>query len=120
MLRRNFNPGHDRGRVLTDVALKLADGREAIADIDVLRHQAGVLGPVASGPGRGHVWSVEEEALSRGRDMDRHVWAQRAGGVPASKVAGTDLDDVIVLDTDATIVISHSEKENAAATSKRT
>jgi hypothetical protein len=43
------------------------------------------------------------------------------GGVPASKVAGTVLPaDVIVLDVDATIVPVHSEKENAAATFKRT
>jgi hypothetical protein len=41
--------------------------------------------------------------------------------VPASKVAGTALPaDVIVLDVDATIVRVHSEKENAAATFKRT
>jgi len=40
--------------------------------------------------------------------------------VPASKVAGTDLDEVIVLDVDATMVVAHSEKENAAATFKRT
>lgn len=50
MLRRNFNPGRDRGRVLTDVAVMLADGGEAIADIDVLRHQSSVLRPVASPP----------------------------------------------------------------------
>ncbi len=31
-----------------DVAVMLADGGEAIADIDVLRHQSSVLGPVAS------------------------------------------------------------------------
>ncbi|MBF4162515.1 IS1380 family transposase, partial [Nocardioides sp. CBS4Y-1] len=29
MARRNFNPGHDRGRVLGDVAVMLADGGEA-------------------------------------------------------------------------------------------
>lgn len=41
--------------------------------------------------------------------------------MPASKVAGTVLvEDLIALDTDATIVVSHSEKENAAATFKRT
>ncbi len=40
MARRNFKPGHDLERVLTDVAVMLADGGEAIADIDVLRHQA--------------------------------------------------------------------------------
>jgi len=48
LTRRTFTPVHDRGRVLVDVAVMLADGGEAIADIDVLRHQAQVLGPVAS------------------------------------------------------------------------
>lgn len=41
MVRGNFNPGHDPDRVLADVTMVLADGGEAIADIDVLRHQAG-------------------------------------------------------------------------------
>ena len=40
MVRGNFNPGHDPDRVLADVTMVLADGGEAIADIDVLRHQA--------------------------------------------------------------------------------
>ena len=128
MVRRNFNPGHDRGRVLADVAVMLADGGEAIADIDVLRHQAGVLGAVASPP---TVWRTLDE-VSSGRlkkiatartRVRRHVWAQivaQHGGIPASPVAGTDLGDVTVLDVDATVVIAHSEKENAAATFKRT
>jgi hypothetical protein len=50
MVRRSFVPVHDRGQVLRDVAVMLADGGEAIADIGVLRHQGGVLGPVASPP----------------------------------------------------------------------
>ncbi|MDQ6524278.1 hypothetical protein RB608_11735 [Nocardioides sp. LHD-245] len=49
MARRHFVPGHARGRVLVDVAVMLADGGEAIADIDVLRHQSGVLGPAITG-----------------------------------------------------------------------
>jgi hypothetical protein len=125
MVRYNFAPGHDRGRVLADVAVMLADGGEAIADIDVLRHQVGVLGPVASPP---TVWRTLDEvtpgrskkiATARAR-VRRHVWDQLPEGVPASKVAGTDLGDVVVLDVDATIVVAHSEKENAAATYKRT
>ncbi len=126
MARRNFVPGHDRGRVLADVAVMLADGGEAIADIDVLRHQCGVLGPVASPP---TVWRTLDEvtpgrltriAGARARAR-RRVWAQLPDGVPASRVAGTDLgEDLIVLDIDATIVVAHSEKENAAATFKRT
>ena len=51
----------------------------------------------------------------------RHVWAQFAssrGGLPPSKVAGTDLGETVVLDVDATLVTAHSEKESAAATFK--
>ena len=42
------------------------------------------------------------------------------GGVPASRVAGTDLGATVVLDVDATIVIAHSEKEQASPTFKKT
>lgn len=103
----------------------LADGGEAIADIDVLRHQSGVLGPVASPP---TVWRTLDEvtpgrlkkiAIARARTR-RHVWAQLPDGVPAAKVAGSDLGSTVVLDVDATIVIAHSEKELAAPTFKRT
>ena len=58
LTRRSFRPVHDRGRVLVDLAVLLADGGEAIADIDVLRHQRQVLGPVASAP---TVWRTLDE-----------------------------------------------------------
>ena len=126
--RRSFVPVHDRGRVLVDVAVMIADGGEAIADIDVLRHQAPVLGPVASAP---TVWRALDEitpaqtkkiGAARARTR-RHVWALLAaseGGIPASKVAGTDLGKTVVLDVDATIVVAHSEKEQASGTFKKT
>ena len=125
MARRRFVPVHDRGRVLADVAVMLADGGEAIGDIDVLRHQSGVLGPVAS---PATVWrALDEVTAGRLRKIQtarartrRHVWALLGDGLPASKVAGTDLGEAIVLDVDATIVIAHSEKQNAAPTFKRT
>jgi hypothetical protein len=128
MARRSFVPVHDRGRVLADVAVMLADGGEAIGDIDVLRHQGGVLGPVASAP---TVWRALDEVTparlkriqaARAR-VRRHVWSQvvdKHGAIPASRVAGSDLGEVVVLDVDATIVIAHSEKENASPTFKRT
>lgn len=125
LARRRFVPVHDRGQVLTDVAVMLADGGEAIADIDVLRHQNAVLGPVASAP---TVWRtlaeitpgrVKKIAAARAR-VRRHVWAQFPDGLPVSRVAGRDLGDVVVLDVDATVVVTHSEKEHAAATFKRT
>ncbi len=36
MARQGFTPSHDRGRVLADVAVLIAGGGEAIADINVL------------------------------------------------------------------------------------
>ena len=121
--RRSFVPVHDRGQVLVDIAVMLADGGEAIADIDVLRHQSSVLGSVASPP---TVWRALDELTpatlkriekARARTR-RHVWAQ-LDRLPASKVADIDLGDVVVLDVDATLVTAHSEKVNAAATFKR-
>ncbi len=55
----------------------------------------------------------------RSRDRDRQVWAQSSDGIPASKAAQTDLGEVITLDIDATIVVAHSEKGNAAASRLR-
>lgn len=40
--------GHDPGRIAVDLAVILADGGEAIADLALLRDQAEVIGPVAS------------------------------------------------------------------------
>lgn len=42
--------GSVAARLLADRVAHWLTGGEAIADIDVLRHQAGVLGPVASPP----------------------------------------------------------------------
>ncbi len=128
MARRSFVPSvHDRGQVFTDVAVMLADGGEAISDINVLRHQTQILGPVASAP---TVWRALDEVTPASRKkittararVRRHVWSRLAasGGVPASKVAGTDLGEVVVLDVDATIVVTHSEKELASPTFKKT
>ena len=83
-----------------------------------------MLGPVASPP---TVWRALAEvtparrkriAAARAR-VRRRVWASLPG-VPASRVAGTDLGSTIVLDVDATIVVAHSEKEQASPTFKKT
>ena len=102
LTRRGFVPVHDRGRVWVDVATMLASGGEAIADIDTLRHQTGLLGPIASPP---TVWRTLDEATpgmlrrvekARAR-VRRHVWNQLPH-LPASKTAGTDLGQTVVLD----------------------
>ncbi|MDR1999665.1 MAG: hypothetical protein LBQ06_06975 [Frankiaceae bacterium] len=43
MVRRDFDPGHNRGRALADVVVMPADGGGAITDIDVLRQRSGAL-----------------------------------------------------------------------------
>jgi hypothetical protein len=124
--RRGFVPGHDRGRVLVDVATMITAGGEAIADIDTLRHQQEVVGPVASAP---TVWRALDELtpaslkrIETARAATRaRVWGLIPGGLPASRVAGSTLGaDLVVLDVDATIVIAHSEKEQATRTFKKT
>jgi hypothetical protein len=49
-LDRVRRPAHEPGRVAVDLAVLLADGGEAIADLAVLRQQSGLFGPVASDP----------------------------------------------------------------------
>jgi hypothetical protein len=121
--RRSFAPVHDRGQVLVDVAVMLADGGEAIGDINVLRHQDQVLGPVASAP---TVWRALDELtpatlkrIERARaKVRRHVWAQLPK-LPESQVADTTLGATVVLDVEATLVTAHSEKQFAAGTFNR-
>jgi hypothetical protein len=122
LARQGFSPGHDRGQVWVDVAVMLTAGGVAIADIDTLRHQADLWGPVASAP---TVWRTMDEAtpaalarVEKARaQARRHVWGLLPT-LPASKVAGTDLAEMVVLDVDATLVAVHSEKEQARATFK--
>jgi hypothetical protein len=124
---RQRRSGHDPGRVAVDVAVMLADGGEAIADLAVLRDQAELFGAVASDPTAWRLLSgVDSEALARlrvARAQARELaWAQTAesrGGLPASMAAGRPVAG-LVLDLDASIVICHSDKEQASKTWKKT
>jgi hypothetical protein len=118
---------HDPGRVVVDMAVALADGASTISDVAVLADQEAVFGPVASDS---TCWRLLDRlddrllgsvaaARARAREV---VWAQHAEtdgrAFPASRVAGRDLGQTLVIDLDATIVVCHSEKEQAAPTSK--
>lgn len=104
--------GHDRGEVLTDLAVMLADGGEAISDLAVLGNQPALFGEVASAP---TAWrtleAVDDEALER-------IGAARAEARAAAWAAGAD-PGFYVIDIDATLIGSHSDKEGAAPTYKR-
>ncbi len=60
--RDDFSPGHDRGRVLTDAAVMMADGVNTIRGIDVLRHQRDLYGAVASAPTLSRVLTEIDDA----------------------------------------------------------
>jgi hypothetical protein len=119
--------GHDRGRVAVDLAVMLADGGEAITDLAVLRGVPELFGAVASDATAWRLLdSIDAPALvgiQAARAAAREVaWAQLAetrDGLPTVMAAGLAVPG-LVLDLDASIVVSHSEKEQATATWKKT
>jgi hypothetical protein len=125
---RRARARYEPGRVLVDLAVAVADGATTISEIAVLGDQAALFGPVASDS---TCWrlldqiddtALEKVAAARARAREV-VWAQRGEtrgrAFPPARVAGRDLD-VLVIDIDASIVVCHSEKEQAAATFKGT
>jgi hypothetical protein len=126
--RRGFTPVHDRGRVLADTAVLIADGGRVMSDLAVLRDQGELFGSVASDS---TLWRALEEigpdqrermAAARAK-VRRYVWGlieSRHGRIPPSAVADRDLGETIVIRMDATIQIAHSDKELAEGTFKGT
>jgi len=111
---RQRRSAHDPGRVLVDLAVSVADGGTSMSDLKVLRNQPEVFGTVASDPTAWRVLASIDEEILVGIDAARAAaravaWA--AGARPPK--------DFIVLDLDATLVTSHSEKEEAKATYKK-
>ncbi|SFY45585.1 Transposase DDE domain-containing protein [Streptomyces atratus] len=117
--------GHDPGRTATDLAVMLADGGEAIADLAVLRDQGEVFGPVASTPTAwrlladidGAVLASLRAARASAREVAWMQAAETGQGIPAVQAGGRELPG-LVLDLDATLITCHSEKEAAAPTYK--
>ena len=104
--------GHDRGQVLTDLAVMIAGGGTTISDLAVLRDQPNLFGEVASTP---TAWrtleAIDTAALERiavARSAARRlVWA-----------AGAD-PKFYVIDFDATLITAHSDKTGAAPNYKK-
>jgi len=126
--RNGFHPVHDRGQIVADVAVALAYGVSSVAGAARLLEQARVVcGPAAS---TATVWRVfdelDEAALGRlaaaRAAQRRKVWAAlaaRPAGFPWLQVAGKVWDGWVVVDVDASLVESHSDKQGAAPTFKK-
>jgi hypothetical protein len=109
-------PVHAPGRVFTDLAVAVADGADSISGVSVLHDRQDLFGPVASMP---TTWRVLDRIDANHLDALRGARAAARERAWAAG-AGPDLSQELRLDFDATVTIAHSEKENAAATWKRT
>ena len=110
--KRQRSSTHDHGQVLRDLVVMIADGGDCVSDLCALRDQPQVFGQVASIPTAWRVITgMTKKDLKRIREARRLARAQawRRGAAPKE----------IVLDLDATLVNSHSEKKKAAPNFKR-
>jgi hypothetical protein len=109
-------PVHLPGQVFTDLAVAIADGADAVTGIEVLRDREALFGPVASMPTAWRLLDrIDEPHLERVRAA-RAAARDRAWQAGAAPQPGGELR----IDFDATISIAHSDKQNAAATWKKT
>ena len=115
---------HDPAKVITDLAVALALGGDCLADIAVLRGEPGVFGAVASDPTVSRTIDALAadavrvlKAIDTARAAARaRVWALAGDHAPDIDI---DADNPLVVDTDATLLTAHSDKQGAAPTFKR-
>ena len=115
---------HDPAKVVCDLAVALGLGGDCLADIAVLRAEPGVYGLVASDP------TVSRAVDTLAKDADRVLAAIDAARAAARAAAwrlagghapdhGADAEHPLIVDLDATLVESHSDKQGAAPTFKK-
>ena len=122
---RERRSAHDPGVVLRDLAVMLADGGDCLADLGAQRDQGDLFGGVASDStafrvidsvdGQGLDRLRAAVALARARAWKLGVRPQR-GAKQASDQARAERT---VIDVDATLTTSYSQKEQAAGNFKK-
>jgi hypothetical protein len=105
---------HDPGDTLRDLAVTIADGGRCVADLRVVREQGALFGAVASDA---TAWRTVTRAGELGL-LDA-VRQARAGARERAWQAGVaPADGPLVIDIDATLITTHSEKDGTAGTFK--
>ena len=102
-------PVHDRGTVLVQSMLMLAGGGESCADIEHLRSQPRLFGPV---PSDTTVWRTIDAIDSDTLDRLAAAMAETRAGVWSRTTATAG---PVVLDIDASLVEIHSEHKEGTA-----
>jgi hypothetical protein len=103
---------HDPGKIILDLATAVALGGDCLADIGVVRAQPELFGLVASDP------TVSRLITRLAQDAPTSLAALRNARAAARAQVWATASPVpeqghIIVDLDATIVASHSEKEGA-------
>jgi Transposase DDE domain group 1 len=109
---------HDPGKAVLDLAVTIALGGDCLADAALLRAQPELFGSVASDPTISRLIDALADgpgaaiaAIRRARAAARAMVWQLSSPVPAT--------GEVVLDLDATLIGSHSDKEGATPNFKR-
>jgi hypothetical protein len=113
---------HDPGKIIADLAAAVALGGDCLADIAVLREQPGLAGPVASDPVVSRLvttLAADGPRALKAIRAARSAARERAWALAGRNAPGSD-GGLVTIDLDATIVIAHSDKDQARPTWKRT
>ncbi|HZD03041.1 MAG TPA: IS1380 family transposase [Actinomycetes bacterium] len=114
LARRGGSHAHDRGAVLRDLVVMLADGGDCVSDLAGLREQAGLFGAVCSTP---TAWRVVHEIAADPRGV-AGLWSALARVRQRAWAAGAAPKGLLRIDLDATLLDAHSDKQGAAGTFK--
>jgi hypothetical protein len=112
---------HDPGKILLDVALAVALGGDCLADVAMLRAEPAVFGPVAFDPTVS--WLIDKLAAGGPKALTAIRAARAEVRERVWKLAGTSSPDAggsVIVDLDGVLVLAHSDKQDAAATWKKT
>ncbi|GAA1501733.1 IS1380 family transposase [Kitasatospora kazusensis] len=118
---RKLRAAHDPGKILLDLALAVALGGDCLSDVAALRAEPQVFGPVASDPTISRLVDTLATAGPRALTAIRRARAEVRERV--WMLAGMDAPDAggqVIVDIDGVLVLAHSDKQDAAATWKRT
>jgi len=115
---------HDPGKIVSDLAITLALGGDCLADVALLRGEPTVYGRVASDPTVSRLISLLASdapaalaAINQARAAARaRAWRLAGRHAPNHEVSASS---PLVIDVDATLVTSHSDKEQAKPTFKK-
>jgi hypothetical protein len=107
---------HDRGAVLRDLLVMLADGGDGFGDLAALRDQPELFGQVAS---TSTAWRVVTQEVAGDPRAVAALWSALARARETAWALGAAPPGPLVIDIDATLVTAHSDKQGAASTFKQ-